>query len=473
MEIKTLNLMGYKCFKDEITLNFSIPDGSIGSGLTVIVGPNNSGKSSILGAMSLLFSNVNDIPKNIRSNEDFLIEVIDSNNESYKIEEHSIDGSKVLRFKNDNHVISDSFMFDKIPVFINKYSSIDINLFNSNKEVFDRCITKILGYCPKYVVENDGDRSYIEVDGLSLGNGISRVFNIVSSVLNNDVIFIDEPELSLYPDVQVRLMDFLKEQSINKQIILCTYSSDFIGGKIIRLDNGVYEINNPIDKRLCFLGDKVIVCNDILSYRNLFDKFEFNPYTSYYQCDLDLRLVLEDLKSLGYKKVFVINDIPNNFNEIFDEYYFYNISEYYDDDDHMDDDIKKLISEIKMYFENLNVSNVNSDVRNKTQGKYFIAKNAVDSYINDGKLFDYIQSKYPRIDFKYGENTIISFRQRSKNEFYAVIDSEYGVDESNTIKIRHFITLNDQRKTFDVKRKVLHNNLPVNFIIKGIHKIKF
>ncbi|WP_373270132.1 AAA family ATPase [Hydrogenophaga sp. H7] len=43
-----MEVLGFRGFKTLGTIGFSVPNGEIGSGLTVITGPNNAGKSSIL-----------------------------------------------------------------------------------------------------------------------------------------------------------------------------------------------------------------------------------------------------------------------------------------------------------------------------------------------------------------------------------------------------------------------------------------
>src|SRR4051794_2433011 len=55
MLLKTLQLRNYKGFGSQQQIEFAKP-GSVGSGLTIIVGPNNSGKSTILKAIRHLAS---------------------------------------------------------------------------------------------------------------------------------------------------------------------------------------------------------------------------------------------------------------------------------------------------------------------------------------------------------------------------------------------------------------------------------
>ena len=62
-----------------------------------------------------------------------------------------------------------------------------------------------------------------------LSDGTKRLFNIVTQILSREcLILIEEPELGIHPDQLYKLMDFLKEQSKEKQIIITTHSPDVL-----------------------------------------------------------------------------------------------------------------------------------------------------------------------------------------------------------------------------------------------------
>jgi|WetSurMetagenome_2_1015567.scaffolds.fasta_scaffold17783_4 AAA15 family ATPase/GTPase len=54
--IKKLTIQNYKCFENE-PINLSVPDGSRGSGLNILIGENGNGKTSILEAINYLTLN--------------------------------------------------------------------------------------------------------------------------------------------------------------------------------------------------------------------------------------------------------------------------------------------------------------------------------------------------------------------------------------------------------------------------------
>jgi AAA15 family ATPase/GTPase len=63
-----------------------------------------------------------------------------------------------------------------------------------------------------------------------LSDGTKRMFYIFCNVLhwNQLYVFIEEPELGIHPDQLYLLMDFLKEQSQTKQIIITTHSPEVL-----------------------------------------------------------------------------------------------------------------------------------------------------------------------------------------------------------------------------------------------------
>lgn len=68
MYIKNTTITNYRSIKqDGLSIDFAVPDGNPGSGLTVIVGANNVGKSNIYHALDLLFNKAN--PGNVKNKQ--------------------------------------------------------------------------------------------------------------------------------------------------------------------------------------------------------------------------------------------------------------------------------------------------------------------------------------------------------------------------------------------------------------------
>ena len=70
MAILNVKVKGIRSFKNLTTIDFAIPDGTNnGSGLNMLVGPNNSGKSSLIETLYLANNNLEMIPSSIRNSQ--------------------------------------------------------------------------------------------------------------------------------------------------------------------------------------------------------------------------------------------------------------------------------------------------------------------------------------------------------------------------------------------------------------------
>lgn len=98
--IKSLMIQGLRGFGEEKNINFAVPNGKLGGGLTIFVGANNSGKTTILEALRSFNSPKDNPPsfserkRNIKCENGkvhLLLQTID--NGTYKIDTISEGGS--------------------------------------------------------------------------------------------------------------------------------------------------------------------------------------------------------------------------------------------------------------------------------------------------------------------------------------------------------------------------------------------
>lgn len=396
MSIKRLTINGLRGFSDETNIHFAIPDNlTPGSGLTVLVGPNNSGKSTIIEAVHLLISNNDIIPissRNIKNAGKIKIEAEDLNGNIRTIESTNNNGAFVQKKYNNQDI---DFWADNMNTFIlsskrnfsstfhnNSYQNRDSykgnisdldyrsenNINNNfggrlltiykNRNKFDSCLEKVIKPLPKWTIESsDSNNLYLEFSfdkikhsSKGAGDGYINIFNIVDSLydsVENNVILIDEPEISLHPDLQRKLFNLLVEYSKDKQIIVSTHSPYFVDWslfsnktKIIRLKkeldsiqlfelsettkNGISKILDDYQKphilslnanEIFFLNDNVILTegqDDVLCYKELFKRANYSATASFFGWGAggatNMRYILNILKDLGYNNVFIILD---------------------------------------------------------------------------------------------------------------------------------------------------------------------
>ena len=310
MSISTVKVQGIRSFKNLTTIDFAIPDSTnIGSGLNMLVGPNNSGKSSIIETLYLANNNLEMIPSTIRNSQSengVLIKIVLTNGNTKELKSMQENpafihcrytnnkGEKIYDNRPFAYILSakrniginlsthseswENFLYNNSG---NEYKQENLsnniggrfkNIIESNKKIFDYELKQILGYLPKWSLDSmDANNLYISFkegntqhNNSGSGDGFINLFVILTSLYDappNSTIIIDEPEIALHPDVQQRLMKRLIFHSKTKQIIISTHSPYFIdlnllnnGAKIFRFykeneNTNVYSINpNNVSK---------------------------------------------------------------------------------------------------------------------------------------------------------------------------------------------------------------------------------
>lgn len=294
--IKEISISGFRGFGISQTVKFAIPkDSKPGSGLTIITGANNSGKTTIIESIRAF--NSSDSPsfsegrRNVQTGGKINLTLMDDLDNLYSIA--SVEGGGSSTEKNVKttfqHYILQSrravpFEFSKTEWDKKQYishsqkldsqrtSSLDnfsarIFQIEKNKAEFNALIAKILGSDFQWTVEQrDSGNYYIKYtkDGImhsseGVGDGIWSIFTICAALFDaspNSVIVIDEPELSIHPALQKLLMQIFVDYSKDRQIIISTHSPYFInweaiinGAQLIRVvkegsNSKCYHISN-------------------------------------------------------------------------------------------------------------------------------------------------------------------------------------------------------------------------------------
>lgn len=295
--ITAITIKGFRGFSSEKTINFAQPDGTPGSGLTVIVGPNNSGKSSITEAITAVTQVNGSAPtfsegkRNKEGGDSVRITISDINGNTRILRTVDSGGSEAL-FEGsitqppENKVFilssrrSFSPFFGKSSQERAQYISnaqqlkntregqgdlssriFHINNTEGKRAEFELVLAKLLDPLPQWTIEQTDQGNYYlkysygahshSSDGL--GEGLLSIFYIVDALYDStpgSVIVIDEPELSLHPQLQSRVRDLLIEYSADRQVIISTHSPKFVswsaisaGASIVRVTNGGEGIN--------------------------------------------------------------------------------------------------------------------------------------------------------------------------------------------------------------------------------------
>ena len=476
MIIKKLTIDGLRGFSEETNINFAVPDKETpGSGLTVFVGPNNSGKSTIIEAIHLLTTNNDLIPisaRNIKKEGQIKIQIEDCNHNTRAIESTKNKGAFVQKKLNNEEVENwinnmNTYILSSKRGFSSTFSahtyqdrdSYKGNVSNEdyrneqntnynfggrllsvckNRKLFDECLSKVLHPLPEWTIEaTTNNNLYLEFSfnearhsSNGAGDGYINIFNIVDALYDSkedNVIVIDEPEISLHPDLQRRLFKLLIEYSKDKQIIVSTHSTYFVDwevfskkSKIMRVKKendtirvyelsekskeGINKILNDYQKphilsltanEIFFLQDNVILTegqDDVLCYRELFKKYDFTTPASFFGWGAGgaqkIKFILNILEDLGYKNVFTILDGDQKesietLNKEYENYSFFAIAANDVRNKKRDKDVDKLIKKIrKIELEQTKKDEIQSIIEEIFPNKIGLVKNMKDFEIN-------------------------------------------------------------------------------------------
>ncbi|MCF7865175.1 MAG: ATP-binding protein [Candidatus Pacebacteria bacterium] len=387
---KKIEILGLRGFNEKQTLNIAVPkNGNNGSGLTVIVGPNNSGKSTIYEAFRAISQNqtpsFTEGKRNKIAGDKIEISIFDIDDNSLTLKTTSNGGSETEYISNKLEKEKVKFLtlpsrrtfspfFGKSIYDRNQYIStsnlqavrgsqfdnFSHRLFQIQKDptTFNSELSKVLGYSPNWNIDQaDNGNYYLKFindnsshnsDGA--GEGLLSVFTIVDALYDSrseDLIFIDEPELSLHPSLQRKLLKLLLEYSKDRQIIISTHSPFFVswpsilnGGRIARTvketsGTKIYQLeekttnditpfldnlNNPhilgLDaSEIFFLEDNIILTEgqeDVVFLNKILEIKQIQTNGVFYGWGVggapNTRKVIKMLEDLGFKKITSILD---------------------------------------------------------------------------------------------------------------------------------------------------------------------
>lgn len=277
--INELSCCGYRGFATKQSLKLAIPNGKRGSGLTVLVGPNGGGKSTLVECFSKIATNnvsFTDGKRNKLAGDKVSINI--TYNGKTGLLESVHEGGSETTWKCDigkpkiyhlpsRRVFNPYFgksSWNREQYITNpeniQFRGSQLNffayrLFDANKNPdFNKLFWKILGKeLPWTIDQDDTGQYYVKVkksdtiyhnsDGL--GEGIVSLLFIVDALFeakSDELIVIDEPELSLHPQLQIRLLNEILEKTKDIQVVISTHSANMIsieaainGGEIARV----------------------------------------------------------------------------------------------------------------------------------------------------------------------------------------------------------------------------------------------
>lgn len=313
--LKKLSIAGYRGFSDCGVIHLALPNEKrAGSGLTVITGANNSGKSTVIEALRALSGHQTpSFSEGVRNKHADLVriiyefdeqvawsddqvrartEVIESRVQGSSQAIHTINGVIVTNREQESTSISvvpsrrgfqpyfprqsgtlrDYQRQGGLPARrMSELSSFEMRLFDIEKDPtrFNALLGELLGYIPKWTIDQSPEGSYyirlgngaVSHSSDGAGEGIVSLFSIVDALTSTPIggiVAIDEPELSLHPAIIRRLVNAVVRLAADRQIIVATHSPYFIdpaaisgGAALVRITS---ENNGSCVHQLCDKG---------------------------------------------------------------------------------------------------------------------------------------------------------------------------------------------------------------------------
>lgn len=403
-EIDWFEIEGYRGFGVKTHIDLAKPNGKLGSGLTIIAGPNNSGKSTIVEGFQALARRVTpsfkELQRNKNTNYKLLFKIKRMNGRVTELKTINGGGSETEWVETDEKL--DTFLIYVLPSrrrfdplisgnaqsvkedraqYISNASfpgtrggEIDrfqVRIFEWQRNIkrFNSDLKKILDALPNWSIEQYPSGQYylkFDYNGFvhtsdGLGDGIINIFFIVDALYDSGIqhtIIIDEPELSLHPSLQKRVLKLLAEYAKDRQIVIATHSPYFINfdylangavlfrtakennsiklyqlsrASIAKIKNYKNDLNNPHvlglnAKEVFFLEDRVILVegqDDIYCYEKMQNKLGIFLKGEFFGWGVGgankMKHIAKILQDLGYKKVVGILDSDNKTKKIYND----------------------------------------------------------------------------------------------------------------------------------------------------------
>ncbi len=265
MTIEELTIEGYRGFAKKQSLRLAQPTGEIGSGFTILVGPNNGGKSTVVEALDALFSPSSTVSfsegkRNAKVQGRVSIQARMTDGSVHELMTAGNGGSETTRGANSSiekvcyflpsrrffnpcfNAGTDSRQSYAMTQNIGQTRSTPISRFsqrlfeiNKNRGRFDEVLREVMIDVPDWTIEqSDQGQYFVKIDSAGqahtsdgLGEGIISLFFMVDALYDasqSDLIVVDEPELSLHPQYQKRLLQLFADRARNMQIVFATHS---------------------------------------------------------------------------------------------------------------------------------------------------------------------------------------------------------------------------------------------------------
>lgn len=273
---QSISVSGFRGFREEAELRLAYPNGSEGSGLTIVVGANNTGKSTIWESFEAIARKLqSDVSftegrRNRKSPDGIQITLRRTDHSSYVVASQNAETSETTgvwqegngevppeivtvpsrrQFQASFSKHADSRRdwmigrqeFSRQRQIDDGFTGRLFDLHNnpSKKADFDKLMTEVVDYPLRWTIDlgdgQHGQSYYLKVTtdesvnhtSEGLGDGIISLLFVLNALYDSEpetLLVLDEPELSLHPQLVRRLGRIFARYAASRQIVIFTHS---------------------------------------------------------------------------------------------------------------------------------------------------------------------------------------------------------------------------------------------------------
>lgn len=273
-------VQNFRCFSSKQTLKLAVPNkDKVGSGITYIVGPNNSGKTTLIESLNFTVgSSINNSDKRMGTDPEFKyydddtlitsLTLRKNSSELVNSDSHTNNSPSVISSRKHWQPSTTGHVTTHRTIKQSDNISNILQGITKNEDEYDsftKYVKRVFPEFNEWKVGHENGQSYIEYiahDKIShksdlLGDGVIAVIRILVQLFNNSSspLIIDEPELSLHPLAQKKLIKLIAEHAQNRQIIIATHSPYFIDWEYIKNGAALNRVvkESETNSRICTL----------------------------------------------------------------------------------------------------------------------------------------------------------------------------------------------------------------------------
>lgn len=284
--LERVAIQHYRGFYHRREIHPAIPNGAQGSGLTVLVGPNNSGKTTVLDAIRLVVGGALRVDMEHRHpNHALAISLRNGDGGEKTLTNPNLDALAVVQgdqggfptlqdtyivpsrrawnpYTEDNNFWKREDYWqhrmqwpkEQDSQFVARIAELNVE----GRAAYNRLLKELLPQLSSWKIELSRSQTFIQYEtaagaqhaGDLFGDGMASLFRLALALHDSapeKIVLIDEPELSLHPQAQKLLARVLARFASDRQIIVTTHSPYFVNWSDLVAGARIYRLTQSAD----------------------------------------------------------------------------------------------------------------------------------------------------------------------------------------------------------------------------------